>query len=759
MAQLKKQHTRSITHFFIYSMAFLILWEWLRPIPQVTNTAEIHVFVLFALLSAVLIYFRISYWIIVPVLLIASLYGVHTIFYEGSFFSLEGVLETLRLFTGEVKYNLGLIYAREFAYLTDPFRTFLLLLLLALICYLLYFWIFHTKRIFFFLFTTIIYITVLDTFTPVDASVAIVRIVVIGFFMITLLQMLKVQDEERVISGKADTFLSPTWMYTLIVMITIAIIVGIVAPKPDPQWSDPVPTIRSVVLGEDSRSGSTTKKIGYGENDEKLGGGFAQDDELVFQAEVVEPVYWRGESKNHYTGQGWVSGQFYEETNTIFEEEVEISFFEELVEVEDTIASVKMEEDVGFSHFFYPGQFKMANINTLTHQVAGEEGAVGNLTFSSDAISGRIQAHGSTQNNVTLTSYDIVYEQPTFPIETLRNISEADPEEIQMRYLQLPEELPERVTELAKEIVEGQDTRYDQVVAVEQYFSENDFIYQTTDVPVPEEGQDYVDQFLFETQLGYCDNYSTSMAVLLRTLDIPTRWVKGFTAGEWVEEIDENRYLYEVRNGNAHSWVEVYFPGVGWVPFEPTQGFDNYTEFEEEETVVDVDTAENETAEPASDPLDREDPFAPEDEEASGNLDEETASGSNKGDYLLYEWLTLKNIIISIVVAVLVVVFYQKQHYLQNKYFLVYYRVLGKDEKFVSAYQRLLWILKNEGLERAEGETLREYAKRIDKQLNSNSMGKLTKTYERVYYGDRETKGEWQTLQKEWEAIVKKMGA
>src|SRR5699024_777733 len=102
------------------------------------------------------------------------------------------------------------------------------------------------------------------------------------------------------------------------------------------------------------------------------------------------------------------------------------------------------------------------------------------------------------------------------------------------RYTQLPAQLPERVAELAEDIVASYDNRYDQTKAIEKYFRSDDhgFVYQLNDVPVPQSGEDYVDQFLFDTKAGYCDNFSTSMVVMLRTLDIPARWVKGFTSGE-----------------------------------------------------------------------------------------------------------------------------------------------------------------------------------------------------------------------------------
>lgn len=291
MKRMEQTNSSSITHLFIYALAFLLLWEWLRPIPTITDTSYIEVFVFFAFFSCVLIFLRVSPYLMVPTLFLGSIYCLHYIFHEGAFFSREGGMETIRFFLSDGWYNIKLIFSWELSMLTDFFRTFLLFMLLLLICYLLYFWIFHTKKIFFFLLATVIYITVLDTFTLVDASMAIIRIIVIGFFIVTLLHMLKIQEEEKAIGKRGSTYISSAWMYTLIFMIVIATSVGYAAPKFDPQWEDPVPAFRHYVLGEDLPGfGDGVRRVGYGEDDHRLGGGFVQDYSTVFYAEVESPM-------------------------------------------------------------------------------------------------------------------------------------------------------------------------------------------------------------------------------------------------------------------------------------------------------------------------------------------------------------------------------------------------------------------------------------------------------------------------------------
>ncbi|MEP6759662.1 MAG: transglutaminase domain-containing protein [Actinomycetota bacterium] len=134
------------------------------------------------------------------------------------------------------------------------------------------------------------------------------------------------------------------------------------------------------------------------------------------------------------------------------------------------------------------------------------------------------------------------------------------------RMLQLPATLPQRVRDLAAAITAGTSTEYDAVQAVQRWLQTNTR-YDLT-VPREPDGVDAVDHFLFETRRGFCEHIAASMAVLLRSQGIPARIVTGYGPGE------RNPFTgyFEVRNSDAHAWVEVLYPGYGWVPYDPTFG-------------------------------------------------------------------------------------------------------------------------------------------------------------------------------------------
>jgi hypothetical protein len=135
----------------------------------------------------------------------------------------------------------------------------------------------------------------------------------------------------------------------------------------------------------------------------------------------------------------------------------------------------------------------------------------------------------------------------------------------QMRaiYLQLPRSLDPRIPELARQITRSENNPYDRAVALEYYLRRN-FAYTLN--LTGRAGQDPLAHFLFESRAGHCEYFASAMAVMLRTLGIPSREVNGFLPGEFNDVGGD----YIVRASDAHSWVEAYFPGSGWITFDPT---------------------------------------------------------------------------------------------------------------------------------------------------------------------------------------------
>jgi len=151
--------------------------------------------------------------------------------------------------------------------------------------------------------------------------------------------------------------------------------------------------------------------------------------------------------------------------------------------------------------------------------------------------------------------------------DELRLVNGEIPEWIEARYLDLPDTVPDRVLQLAQEIVVNQPTKYDKAKAIETFLRSYPY---TLDLPAPPPDRDVVDYFLFDIQTGYCDYYATSMVVLSRAVGLPARIVVGYVGGQYEEEND--RYL--VSEADAHTWVEIYFDEFGWIPFEPTAAID-----------------------------------------------------------------------------------------------------------------------------------------------------------------------------------------
>jgi transglutaminase-like putative cysteine protease len=182
-----------------------------------------------------------------------------------------------------------------------------------------------------------------------------------------------------------------------------------------------------------------------------------------------------------------------------------------------------------------------------------------------DAIFARFQGSRRLQ-------YQVQSDVPRRPIEIDDEKPEpAIPEEIQRDYLQLPDNLDPEIRRLALQITSKRKSLANKANLVELYLKQK-FKYTLTLDWNP--GDQPLSTFLFKAKKGHCEYFASSMAVLLRSIGIPTRLVNGFQMGEYNPAAD----AYIVRQSDAHSWVEVYLPESGWTEFDPTPGDSNHHE-------------------------------------------------------------------------------------------------------------------------------------------------------------------------------------
>jgi protein-glutamine gamma-glutamyltransferase len=151
--------------------------------------------------------------------------------------------------------------------------------------------------------------------------------------------------------------------------------------------------------------------------------------------------------------------------------------------------------------------------------------------------------------------------QAATPTE-LRAAGSNYPADIRTHYLQMPE-LDPRVAELARQATSAASNPYDKAVALQSYLQTR---YQYTLDQGSISAKDPLANFLFVRKAGHCEYFATAMTMMLRTLGIPSRYINGFQTGEYNDVGGD----YIVRASDAHSWVEAYFPGRGWITFDPT---------------------------------------------------------------------------------------------------------------------------------------------------------------------------------------------
>lgn len=190
------------------------------------------------------------------------------------------------------------------------------------------------------------------------------------------------------------------------------------------------------------------------------------------------------------------------------------------------------------------------------------------MLFPAEEVS--IDSTGGIRAPETLqpgTQYTVYSLPQNYSPGDLRAAPPTYPDDVRAAYLQIPSTVPHRVRDLAVGIAVTAPTVYDRVIALRDYLKAN---YPYDYFPPPQApNTDSVDQFLFVDKRGVCEHYVSALVIMLRSLGIPARLAAGYGSGDY----NPVTGYYEVRANHAHAWAEVYFSGYGWVPFDPTPGW------------------------------------------------------------------------------------------------------------------------------------------------------------------------------------------
>jgi transglutaminase-like putative cysteine protease len=162
--------------------------------------------------------------------------------------------------------------------------------------------------------------------------------------------------------------------------------------------------------------------------------------------------------------------------------------------------------------------------------------------------------------------YEAVSRLPVIPPKELRSASADYPEDVRDSYLQLPR-LDPRIKQLAEDVTSHASNPYDKAESLELYLKTH-YAY-TLDLR-GDPGNDPLAYFLFNRRAGHCEYFASAMAIMLREIGIPARYATGFLPGEFNDVGGD----YIIRASDAHAWVEAFFPGYGWLTFDPTPGGD-----------------------------------------------------------------------------------------------------------------------------------------------------------------------------------------
>jgi len=578
------------------------------------------------------------------------------------------------------------------------------------------------RRILVFLGINIVSMGILDSFTriPLWTEVAWVMFAGMGWLVCQHFRSFQLQYPQgwkRLIRYPYKIIANIAIIFSLIIVASVNM------PEVPPTLTDPYTAWRNYTGSGSIEAGSGTLDIptstesGYSREDNQLGGGFNFDYTPVMSVTTSERSYWRGETREEYTGTGW------EDNRRVSAEAVQPGEALENNDAGSGKTKQVTQKVTMLNDNVYPILFGAYSISEVS-SVEGEQQS-NRMLWNAD----QAELHVVTNRNQPQypKTYTVVSEAPVIVVDELRtktydDLYDSHPADDM--YLQMPSKFPQRVKDLASEITGAASTPYEKVALLQNYLQQN-FSYTNNPDLSRKVSDDFVDGFLFEVMEGYCDYFSTSLVMMARSEGIPARWVKGYAPGQLSLNSDmqaprqpgaDIETTYTVTNADAHSWAEIYFGEYGWIPVEATPGFDMplLTELPE--------------VQPADEPEEQ-----PEEEQVQEEEEQAAAPEQAKS--------ALPSFVIWVASAILVLwigyMFWRSR--LSLRFLLLRLRSGGPltpEQKVIAETERWLRYAQRKGLKRGSDETLRESVVRWSqaKPAAAATFGELLRTFEQARY-------------------------
>ncbi len=410
-----------------------------------------------------------------------------------------------------------------------------------------------------------------------------------------------------------------------------------------------------------------------------------QADVEAFTVRADQPSYWRLASLDSFNGQIWGADNKYARASGGLPDDYP---------VDAAVATLTQSFDItALGAVWIPAAYEPRRL---------VETSAENISY--EPISGTLIVGRSLESSDGL-AYTIESAIPTFAPSALEAAPNAYPPEILDRYLQLPDDFSATATALAFELTAADTDNYEKALSLQNYFRDN-FRYDL------EVGAGHssarIDTFL-AAGVGYCEQFAGSFAAMARAIGMPARVAVGFT---WGERDPNDPNLYRVRGEHAHAWPEVYIPGSGWVPFEPTptRGAPNaagWTGVQPAQAGEDVDPDAAPT--PGGAPVD---PNIPEEPLFDLPQDPGAARDGVGAEDGVPRWLQLSALVL--LGAVVLGVVYGLAMVALKRYRSRYRfaRAADNRERVVAVWSEAVDALRPLGLARQPAETIREFAER-----------------------------------------------